>query len=55
VQISKYQLIVTGADGNKQTIETSSKATSKYSYGKLAIEIPRDAQRLLSWDMKLKK
>jgi hypothetical protein len=55
VQISKYQLTFPGADGNKQTIEMSTKATSKYSYGKLAIEIPADAQRLLSKDDSLKK
>jgi hypothetical protein len=50
VQTSKYQLTFVMPDGNAQMMETSSKATSKYSYEKFSIEIPEDAQKLLSKD-----
>jgi hypothetical protein len=50
VQTSKYQLTFALPDGNSQLMETSSKATSKYSYEKFSIDIPQDAQKLLSKD-----
>jgi hypothetical protein len=50
VQTSKYQVTFALPDGNSQLMETSSKATSKYSYEKFSIEIPEDAQNLLSKD-----
>jgi len=48
VQTSKYQVTFALPDGNSQMMETSSKATSKYNYEKFNIEIPEDAQKLLS-------
>jgi hypothetical protein len=50
VQTSKYQLTIVLPNGNSQLMETSSKATSKYNYEKFSIEIPPDAQKLLSKD-----
>jgi hypothetical protein len=48
VQISKVQLTIDLPDGKQQLIEQSTKATSKYSYDKVMIEIPEDAQKILS-------
>ena len=50
VQTSKYQVTFVLPDGNSQLMETSSKATSKYSYEKFNIEIPEDARKILSED-----
>ncbi len=47
VQTSKFQITF---HGNSQLIETSSKATSKYNYEKFGIDVPPDAQKLLSND-----
>jgi hypothetical protein len=48
VQTSKYQMTIALPDGNAQLMETSSKATSKYNYEKFSIDVPPDAQKLLS-------
>ncbi len=48
VQISKVQMTIVLPDGKQQLIENSSKVTSKYSYDKVMIEVPEDAQKILS-------
>jgi hypothetical protein len=55
VQTSKYQLIFALPDGNKQLIETSSKATSRYGYEKVEMDIPEDARKLLSTNIDSQK
>ena len=48
VQISKVQMTIGLPEGKQQLIESFSKATSKYSYDKVTIEIPEDARKFLS-------
>ena len=48
VQTSKAELSIPLADGKTQVIEQSLKATSKYSYEQVNIEIPEDARKILS-------
>ena len=48
VQISKVEVSVALPGGKQQLIEQSSKATSRYSYDKVAIEIPEGAAKILS-------
>jgi hypothetical protein len=55
VQTSKSQILFALPDGKQQIVETSSKATSKYSYEKFVIEIPLAAQKLLARDDNIKK
>jgi hypothetical protein len=50
VQTPKYQMTIVLPDGTSQLIETSTKATSKYNYEKFSIDVPPDAQKLLSKD-----
>jgi hypothetical protein len=48
VQVSKVEMTIVLPNGQRQLIEQSSKAASRYSYEKVAIEIPEAAQRILS-------
>jgi hypothetical protein len=48
IQISKLQLKIALPGGKEQLIEQSSKATSRYSFEKVTIEIPEEAQKVLS-------
>jgi len=48
IQISKLQLKIALPGGKEQLIEQSSKATSRYSFEKATIEIPEEAQKVLS-------
>jgi len=48
IQISKVQVTIVLPDGKEQMIEQTSKATSRYNFEKVAIEIPEEAQKLLS-------
>jgi hypothetical protein len=47
MQLSKVQMTIVLPNGNRQLIEQTNKATSRYSYEKVAIEIPEEAQRIL--------
>ncbi len=48
VQLSKAQLTIALPDGTQQLIEQSSRATSRYDYNQVTIEVPADAQKILS-------
>jgi hypothetical protein len=48
IQISKVQMTIALPNGKQQLIEQTSKATSRYSFEKVAIEIPAEAQKVLS-------
>ena len=48
VQTSKVQMTIALPDGNQQLIEQSSKATSRYSFEQVPIEIPEAARQVLS-------
>jgi hypothetical protein len=48
VQISKMLLTMPLPDGTQQVIEQSSRSISRYNYGAVTIEIPEEAQKLLS-------
>jgi hypothetical protein len=48
VQRSKVEMTIALPNGKRQLIEQTSKATSVYSYEKVAVEIPEEAQRILS-------
>jgi hypothetical protein len=48
VQISKMLLTMPLPDGTRQVIEQSSRSISQYNYGAVTIEIPEEAQKILS-------
>ncbi|HWI59591.1 MAG TPA: hypothetical protein VNZ22_20350, partial [Bacillota bacterium] len=48
VQRSKVQITVALAEGTKQVVENVSKTTSQYSFDPVSIEIPAEAQKILS-------
>jgi len=48
IQISAVQMTIVLPNGKEQLIEQSSKATSRYSFEKVKIEIPEEAQKFLS-------
>jgi hypothetical protein len=48
VQISKTLVMLPLPGGKEQQVEQSIKATSRYSYGKVAIEIPEEARKVLA-------
>jgi hypothetical protein len=48
IQISKLQLKIALPGGKEQVIEQSSKGTSRYSFETVTIEIPEEAQKVLS-------
>ena len=48
VQISKVLMTLTLPEGKPQMIESSTRVTSKYSYEKVTIEIPEEAQKVLA-------
>jgi hypothetical protein len=50
VQISKVEASLAPIGGVQRLIEQSTKATSRYRYDKAAIEIPEDAQKILTLD-----
>jgi hypothetical protein len=48
VQVSKTLVTLSLPDGKEQQVEQSMRATSRYSYEKVAIEIPEEARKVLS-------
>ena len=47
VQTSRTRMSLPIADGQEQIIESSGKATSRYSYQKVVIDVPEDAKKIL--------
>lgn len=48
VQTSKVLMTVPLPDGKQQLIESSTKGTTRFSYDKIAIDIPEEAQKVLA-------
>jgi hypothetical protein len=48
VQLSKVQTTLTFPDGRERLIESSTRTTTRYSYEKVTIDIPEEAQKVLA-------